>query len=206
MAAQSHDDPVRPDPDPTVLTTASLMREIANTKELVQAKLDALEKKLGDVHTNVHEMPKQRKIDIDLLYQLVDTKLGTIQEQFHGVQTQFKERDTRVDQTARASKEALDAALQAAKEAVGKQNDSFVTSIAKSEAATAKQIDQLVLLQNANMAATNDKIEDLKTRMSASEGRAGGRSDIWGYVLAAVGLVATLVSVIYYAGHLGGGK
>jgi hypothetical protein len=203
MASTSDHPAIRPDPDPTFLTTAALLREVANAKELVFTKIVCLEKELGDLHANVHQIPTQRAIDIAASEKLVDSKFANIEEKFNGVRTQFQERDTRVDQTARASKEALDAALQAAKEAVGKQNDSFVTSIAKSEAATAKQIDQLVLLQNASAASTNDKIEDLKTRLSAFEGRGMGRSDIWGYVLAAVGLVATLVSVIYYAGHLG---
>src|ERR1035438_5626536 len=65
-------------------------------------------------------------------------------QKFDAVKQQFEERDTRTEQAAQESRISLDAALAAAKEAVGEQNKSNALSIAKSEGATQKQIDALV--------------------------------------------------------------
>src|SRR5580658_3724506 len=83
------------------------------------------------------------KAAIDGQQRTMMERFHTVEVMFAGIQTQFIERDTRVEQTAKGSKEALDAALQAAKEAVGEQNKSNSVAIAKSEAATNKQMDQL---------------------------------------------------------------
>jgi hypothetical protein len=71
------------------------------------------------------------------LESLIDEKFQTIrskfEEKFASIDKQFLDRDTRVEQMAKASAEALSAALQAAKEAVGEQNKSSALSINKSE-------------------------------------------------------------------------
>ena len=65
---------------------------------------------------------------------------------------------------------AVDAALQAAKEAVAEQNRSFALATGKSETATMKQIDALGLaIQTANK-GLDDKIADLKDGLTRIEG------------------------------------
>src|ERR1700722_15004743 len=71
-------------------------------------------------------------------------------EKFESIQTQFKERDVRSDQDKIAATTAVNAALQAQKEAAASQNESNSAAITKSEAATAKQIDQILLLLGSN--------------------------------------------------------
>ena len=95
-------------------------------------------------------------------------------ERFSSIATQFNERDTRTEQTSRDSKVAVDAALQAAKEAVGEQNKSSALAIAKSEAATTKQIDQIGVIIATMTNGLNDKIDDIKNRITAIEGRSTG--------------------------------
>jgi len=127
--------------------------------------------------------------------------------ELENIQTQFKERDTRVEQTAKASKEALDAALQAAKEAVGEQNKSNSVSIAKSEATTLKQIDGLAGSITALATTLNDKIDDLKERLTVIEGRASGdietraagrerSNDVLGWVFGAFGILTAIATAI----------
>ena len=87
------------------------------------------------------------------------------QEKFDSIATQFQERDTRTEQTSRDSKVAVDAALQAAKEAVGEQNKSNALAIAKSEATFTKQIDQIGVLVTSMGKGFDDKVDDIKSRL-----------------------------------------
>ena len=98
------------------------------------------------------------------------------QEKFDSIAVQFAERDTRTEQTAAGVKIAVDAALQAAKEAVAEQNRSFALATGKSETAMTKQMDALGLaIQTANK-GLDDKIGDLKDRLTRIEGMDLGAS------------------------------
>lgn len=120
------------------------------------------------------------------------------EEKFSGVQKQFGERDVRFDQSAIQVNTAVYNAMQSAEKAVNKQNESFAQSIAKSEAATMKQIDQQVL-SNANSARTlDDKLNDLKDRITRIEGMGSGKKDFWGYIVGLVGLIATIIGIASY--------
>src|ERR1700738_587069 len=139
----------RPIPDPTVLTTQQLLRELNNLKEIMYTRLDAMDKAMGIFSDNITRVPTDTDKQISHLKELHD-------EKFKSISIQFAERDTRTEQTSRDSKVAVDAALQAAKEAVGEQNKSSALAIAKSEASTTKQIDQLgTNIQNGNKAVDN---------------------------------------------------
>jgi SMC interacting uncharacterized protein involved in chromosome segregation len=164
----------RPVPDPTVLTTQQLLREILGLKEVVFTRLEGMDKALALLHDNLTRGPSEIDQRISHLRELVMSRFDTVEIQFEHVQDQFRERDTRVDQTAKASKEALDAALQTAKEAVGEQNKSNTMSISKSEAATNKQIDQLAQLITSTNTAVTDKVNDLKDRLTLIEGQNRG--------------------------------
>lgn len=112
----------------------------------------------------------------DLLQTKIDALEAVMTERFVRIDTLFTEGDKRTQQLSAANSLALAAALQAAKEAVGEQNRSSALAIAKSEAATAESIKQLqTLFQSANQ-ATNEKVDDLKSRLDKGEGSTtGGR-------------------------------
>jgi len=101
--------------------------------------------------------------------------LNSVQVQFRGIETQFQERDTRTEQNSQASTTAINAALQAAKEAVGQQNVSFALATSKSEAATTKQMDGLQVLIQTGTKATDEKIDDIKSRLMRIEGMGVGQ-------------------------------
>lgn len=114
-----HDGDRRPVPDPTLLTTAAVTREIGHLREFIE-------------------------------------------EKFRGVQTQFDEKQR-----------ALDAALAAQKEAVG-----------KSEESASKQFDSIRI-----------EINDLKDRQNRSEGSGAGRQDSGKLLFAVIGAVIGLLGV-----------
>lgn len=170
---------VVPIPDPTTLTTEQLLREIASMeavlgtrmaghKELFEIRFDGMDKAIALLQVITDRQPAD-----------VDRKVTALQtlheEKFSSIQTQFRERDVRGEQSARDSKVAVDAALQAAKEAVGEQNKSSALAIAKSETATMKQIDQMGLLINSTSGGLNDKIDDIKERLTRIEGEDRGQ-------------------------------
>jgi hypothetical protein len=90
---------------------------------------------------------------------------------FGSVQKQFAERDVRTDQAAIATKIAVDAALQAQKEAAGAQNESNSAAITKSEAASAKQMDGIQALLQSESKATGEKFDDIKTTIASLDTR-----------------------------------
>jgi hypothetical protein len=199
--------------DPSHLTTQALLREIANLRELLMSRIVALEDAVKLAHEDLVRVPTETDKAINHVRGVLLGKLDVVDERFHRIATQFLERDTRVDQSARTSKEALDAALQAAKELVGMQNQSFMISIAKSEAATEKQIDLLVRNMSVGTKANDDKIDDLKQRLTLLEGQDRGKStavvaqhantasaaSVIGVVLGVIGTLALLATFLINA-------
>ena len=160
-----------PIPDPTTLTTEQLDRSMVALRELFEARMEATDKAVVLVQTISDRVPI-----------LINDGVGNLRElhneRFKSIQTQFTERDIRTEQTARDSKVAVDAALQAAKEAVGEQNKSSGLAISKSEAATTKQIDQISVIINTGQKGLDDKIDDIKSRLTTIEGRTTGEKNV----------------------------
>jgi len=178
-----------PVPDPTVLTTQNLRREIFGLRELIESRLDGTDKVMALLQVEIIDrIPERIAGAVERLESLRD-------EKFKNVAVQFAERDLRADIISRDSKVAIDAALQAAKEAVGEQNKSSALAIAKSETATVKQIDQIGLTTTAMAKTFDDKIADLKDRVNAIENRGQGQSQMWGYFAGAIGIILAIASV-----------
>jgi hypothetical protein len=134
----------KPVPDPTELTTEALQREITALKEIVMREVSHV---------------------VDLS-----------EEKFRGVQGKFDAIDYKFDDIAHRTaeqkvdtKDALDAALQAAKDAVSLQTAASDKAIAKSETAVTKQIDALGVLIDKSDERRGDEIADLKSRIVALE-------------------------------------
>lgn len=155
-----------PSPDPTELTTKSLQREIYSLRELLEARIASIEKLLERAEQDIRSQDSVIDIRVGHLHELTQKSLAVHDEKFKGISLQFTERDVRVEQTSKDTKVAVDAALQAAEKAVGKQNESFAIATTKSETATTKQIDQMVSSVQATTNSLNDKIEDAKSRIA----------------------------------------
>lgn len=186
-----------PIPDPTVLTTQQLQREIMALREILEARLAGNDKISALLQEQLDHKSSIVKTEVDHLR-------TEHEEKFRSIATQFLERDIRTEQTSRDSKVAVDAALQAQKEAAGAQNESNAASISKSEAAFTKQIDQIAVIINTTTKGTDEKIEDIKTRIIQIEGRSVGHGETWGYVVGAIGLMIGLSSVIMLVMRLTG--
>jgi hypothetical protein len=122
----------------------------------------------------------------------------------HNAMREFLNEKLRIMESSRVeqkkdTKDALDAALTAQKEAVKEQTAASDRAIAKSEAGTTKQIDQQGTLLATTKATIDDKIEDVKERQTATdnrltaiEGRTQGVGQSWTVLvsIAALGIAA----------------
>ena len=168
-----------PVPDPTLLTTEQLKREISGLQALIEARIDAIELRINHGRSMIEAVPDRINEEVEHLRVLLF-------EKFMGIPHQFSERDIRNKQTWDDSKVALAAAFQAAREAVAEQNKAFAAATMKSETAFAKQMDQLNATFSAQNKATDDKIDDIKARLNIIEGSKTGILQIIG-VLASIG-------------------
>lgn len=167
------------------LTTEELRRDVSALREILQARLDGMDRATVVLSDSVNRTPTAIQTAISHLKELHD-------ERFTSIALQFAERDVRTEQAAKGGKEALDAALLAAKELVAQQNEANRGEAAKTEQNFTKQID-----------AQAARIDELKERIDRGEGSVTGatvqrterRLDI-GQVIAVVAVIVAIVSVM----------
>ncbi len=164
----------RPVPDPTILTTQQLYREIEAARE--RATKD------------VESTREQAETLIDGLREILDEKFSSIARQLDLVEQQ------RVEQKA-DTKAAVDAALTAQKEAVKEQTTASERAIAKSEASTTKQLEQLATTFQTAIKAIEDKANDLRDRLTTVESLKQGGHDTILAVYAFAGFLLTILVI-----------
>jgi hypothetical protein len=235
-------------PDPAILATQQLQREIALQQSSTDAKLDALRETISilgvtlndkiaasessrngmldratvamnaatskaeqQLQEAIYKAQDGHKADIEGIEKRVNASIADqvnflrdlLGEKFGGVQNQFSERDIRTDQNAVNTKVAVDAALQAAEKAVGKQQESFSAATDKSEASMAKQMDQQREMMAAMRSEVNSKFDDrdkstdeLRARLGQIEGRGAGLHSGWVILIGATGAVGVVIAIL----------
>jgi len=175
-----------PNPDPSVRTVEQLQRDIGASREIVESKLDGMKEV---IQTRLNGMDKaiellQRTTDLIpthikdasiTLQALVHERFTSVERrteiQFDGIAVQFAERDKRSEQLSLSDKTAVSAALQAQKESAASTNDSNAAANTKMETNFTKLIEQTQTLLQAVTRNTDDKINDIKSRLDKGEGR-----------------------------------
>jgi hypothetical protein len=185
----------KPNPDPSVLTTENLLREINNLKALLESQLGAHEKNITAIQLSIDK--RQEQIDAAIVH------ITTLFEvKFEGVEKQFVERDKRTEQLSIADKTAIAAALQAQKEAAGATNESNSIAINKMENNFTTLINKGESLLQTVQKTLDDKIADLRTRFDTGEGRDRGKTAGIGSVGAMVVGSALIISTLVTVGTL----
>ncbi len=204
----------RPIPDPTVLTTQQLLREMAALREIIFTRLDAMDRATVLLAETVNRTPTVVQSAVTSMREVYDERFSSIQQQlgdrghtyderFSSIQQQFSERDVRTDQAATASASALAAALQAAKEAVFEQAQAAAKAAEKTELSFTKQIDQIQLQIKTIGDGFSDRIAELKERIDRGEGSQSGangqRAETRlnnGQLIAVVMMLVTIIGLI----------
>lgn len=187
--------------DPTALTTDLLRREIAGLREIIEMRLDGMDRATQLLSDNV--IARQVMTDKQII------NLGDLHgEKLAGVNRQIECLDLRLEHAGNARGATFDAALQALKEAVWAQNTSNAAAIAKTEVAMAKQIDSMQAIIQSSNNALSGRVNDLKERVDRSEASTVGAHDTRteqrlnsGLVVAIVGVCVLVFSAL--AGLLG---
>lgn len=159
--------------DPTPLTTQQLLRENMWLRELLEARIKGIEGRMeaSDEAVRLLQRFADRTPTTMDVGNAVERLREVAFEKFTGVQTQIRERDVVIEKAATDVKSAVDAAFAASKEVVSEQNKSNALSTAKSEAGFTKQIDLLNDSNRASMKAVEDKIDDIKERITIIESK-----------------------------------
>jgi hypothetical protein len=162
-------------------------RQLSQT--VIETRLDGMDKAIRLLQDTADKFPGR-----------IDEKINSLKdvhlERFSSIAVQFNERDVRTESSARDSKVAVDAALQAAKEAVAEQNRSSALAIQKSEASTIKQIDQMGLLLQTGNKAVDDKFDDVKERLTRLEGQGQGKSTMIAAVCVFVAIAISAIALL----------
>jgi len=193
------------------LTTEHLYREMSSLEEKIDAKRIGLmesikhivEGEIGILRARLDAMDKVFIIFSDNLTRVpteTDKQVGHLRdlhsERFEAIRVQFSERDTRADQYSRDNRIAIDAALQAAKDALSEQNKCSSEAIRKSELGFQKQIDQQAAMINTIAKAQDDRYGDLKERIAIIEASAAGRQEEKKDTHAGSSLLISIVSIV----------
>jgi len=164
----------------------------AKDKEIIETRLLGNDKAIELVREEAHQIPVLIRAEVSQLKELHN-------EKFDSVQRQFSERDVRTEQTSKDNKVAIDAALQAQKEAVAKSEVGFtkqidgITSLLTSiQKATDDKFSDMRTLINTMQKALDEKIDDVKARQGLTEGRDKGFATSYGMMIGLGGLAVTV--------------
>jgi len=197
-------------PDPSALTTAQLLREIASLSErmeirvdgeikVLSAQLEALEKSITKAADDYTRVPTDVEKAVGNLQALHEVRFEGVGVKFDAVQTQLAERDQKVSEVALATRTAVDAALAAAEKARTSQAESAGQAAAKAEAATVKQIDQQAALYQTETRALRDICNTLDRRLTAIESMNLGSQTSQRDTHSASTLVIAIIAVLFSA-------
>lgn len=162
-------------PDPTHLTTQQLWREVASLKELLTARIEAIEKSIEVAHEDLVRVPTDVQRQVGNLERLHDTKFDELEKRLN---QRFTDTQTAITKAEVANEKRFDGIA----ESHSQLRDQQASLIPRTEAE--KSIDS-----NA------EKVGALATRIDRSEGRANGLFIIFIIIAAAgtlVGIFAAL--------------
>jgi hypothetical protein len=177
----------RPIPDPTTLTTEALNREVAALREIIEEKIAAL-----------GTLTATQFVDLRRFYDnLLSEKDSRYTERFDSSQKA-------IDNAARSVREALEAALAATKESVGKsevstlkQADSTFVKIDALQSALAKVIPREE--SERAWSEIDRRLSDHDTRLTTQEAQKSGKFELVplaGMVIATLSLIMSIILVV----------
>lgn len=151
----------KPIPDPTVLTTEALNREISLVREYIERSLTSMRTSFEAGRDAMH----------DLLDAKIDSSVALEDEKFRKVSREFELLERQREEQKGDTQKAVDAALTAQKEAVKEQTIASERAAGNQWSAMMKQMDQISATFNAAIDSIRRAIDDNKDRIVLLESR-----------------------------------
>lgn len=165
---------LRPNPDPSSLTTEQILRENGWVDKLFQAKLDAIDatleamaKALELVQAKADRQPSPREVQLQ-----VEALTEVKQEHWKSIDKQIESITTLANQMSSSSKEAITAAFSAYKDAAAKSEDNLDKRITQQ----AEQSKTSMSVLAVTIDSVSKGLGTLEGRVVAIESRTAGQS------------------------------
>jgi tetrahydromethanopterin S-methyltransferase subunit A len=140
-----------------------------------------------------------------ILRELLETNVtgvsAVVEERFSAVDKQFDLVERMRVEQKKDTKDAVDAALTAQKEAVKEQTMAFGLATAKSEAAMTEQLKALTATFTAGINAVTNAHNDTKDRVSRIESTRTGGSTMVASMIAGVSVLLSIGMAVYAIAH-----
>lgn len=203
MTAEPEDDDIgngaaaiQPVTKSSLLTLEVVDKSIGWLERYIVSRLNSMQKATELLQARADKVPSE-----------VDLKVGGLKElhafRFEAVDREFASLDKRIAENSINSKEAISAALMAAKEAVKEQNISNKEASYKMEGGFSKQIGDLSSLFKSTTDSLLAQIADVKERISAMENRGLGQTSAQStqqttsnFLLAIIGTLIAIGAVV----------
>lgn len=183
-----------------------VQKAVSSLSELLSTKIATIDARLTNEVALVN-----RHADI-----AVRTNADLIEEKIRALRETLRVIEEHISQNFRASELQVEKAFSAAKDLGTEREHANSAAIAKSEAGTTKQIDQLVIAQQTAVKNTDDKMASIETnfgdkhaglekRVAAIENRGAGHkegtSDFMGTIGWIVGIIAAALAALQFILH-----
>lgn len=190
---------IRPNPDPSALTTEQILREnswlrtllestIGGAEKALVSRLDAMDKALELLQALANRSPSIAEVDLK-----VKDLQRLNEETFRSINGQFEYVDKLANQVTTSSKEAITFALQAQKESAAKSEENLDKRIFQA----AEQTKTAMAVRDQRMDGHDDRLRTLNDKVTIIEGKGSGYADSWKIIVAVLGAVAILVGFFW---------
>jgi hypothetical protein len=188
-------------PDPTALTTQALVRSLDTLKELIFARLQAMEQDSARIRERVMDEADRAKEDSARLQALTQQMFVTQGEKFANLQRQIDDGKQQLVQFGEETNVNLSAALDATTRVATVRNEANQAAISKAEAST---IDRIRLIENAansrddslrrEIGALKERLDRAESRVETQTAQSGANRDSVGMW---VGIGGTALAVFF---------
>ena len=172
----------KPVPDPSILTTEQLHREIMHLRELIEARLDNIERRADRV---IVEGQKALETALTATDKAIDTALAASSKAIVELDSTTKSRIESVMAITDNKFIKYEVLLVSESEKVALARDAANQAVAKAEVFNEKRFDILT-----------KQIEELKATDARNIGKSQGISTSWGLLVGVVGFAATFLTII----------
>lgn len=196
---------VRPNPDPSALTTDQILREntwlrillesnIGGSEKALVSRLDAMDKALELLQALANRSPSIAEVDLKV------TDLQRLNEEtFRSIDKQFDAVTLLANQVTTSSKEAITFALQAQKESAAKSEENLDKRILQA----AEQTKTAMAVRDQRMDGHDDRLRTINDKVNLIEGKSSGFASMWAVIIGAIGVIGTII-FIFVAINKGG--